>query len=309
MKAKTIFILFVIFIIFLLTATFPWWNKYFKSDNKLNTAGGFNFSLFSEQTVDRFTIRKGKEDTVFIRHNNQWKVNNFDVSRQAVNDFFNNLSGLGAMELVSRNLNNHRNFEVTEEEGFALTFYTGDSGKTFIIGKQGPVFNSFYVRDKDENDVYIIYGQLRNILSRPVSYWRDKVIVKVEEGLIDKIELISKAEPFTIIKNQSGKWQMEGSGRTAVLEETIASRFFAALNPLEAADFLTENESMTFKKEGEKIVFRLSGKENEKIAEINLLKKGDEWWGQVDGMDIFYKLSAYKLSDLILSYEKVFKNK
>lgn len=306
MNKKTLIILFGIFIILVIAATYSWWGQYLNIGNTSSQNTELNFSAFSESTTDKISIAKnGEEEKNISKEGGKWMINGFDADQKEIDDFFEKLSSLKVQSLVSKNPENHSNFDVTEQNGFTLTITSGNTDFSFVIGKRGTTFNSFYVKAKDSDNVYKVSGSLREKLSQSVTAWRDKIVVNIPRDKIQKIEIASQEDILTVAKDENG-WKAEKSGKTATLDETTANRLLAAFNPMEASGFLNEDGKKEFQDAKDKTIIRVFGDNGETMAEINLLEKESEWWLQAKGKEIFYKIPTYKLSDIFLKDDEIF---
>lgn len=306
MNKNTLLILLGIFVTLSIAASSPWWEKYLNIGKKSSSNNiELDLSTFNKNVTDKISITKNEEEEKIItKQNNLWKINDFDASQEEIDNFFETLQSLKVKSLVSKNPDNYKNFGVTDKDGFILTLTSNNNDTIFIIGKQGTTFNSFYAKTKESNNVYEVLGDLRDKLSQSITTWRNKTIVTIPQESIQKIEIASKDNPLTIIKNQN-TWNAEKSGQTATLDEPTTTRLLSALNPLEASGFLNEKEQQEFQDAKEKTIIRVFGNDGETIAEITLLEKKNEWWAQVTGKEIFYKIPTYKLSDILLIDEKI----
>ena len=310
MSKKTLIILLGIFIILIIVSTYSWWGQYFNFDNKKSFSNSeLNFSAFTEKTTEKISITKsGEEKKIIEKKAGIWKVNGFDASQEEINDFFSVLSGLVVESLVSKNPENHKNFGATEEDGTHLVLTQNGVETSFIIGNQATTFNSFYIKTKENNNVYKMSGMLRDKLTMSVTAWRDKTIVRIPKETIQKIEVVSDTKPLILAKNE-GMWIAERLGKTSHLDETTLNSLFASIDPLKASGFLNEQEQKEFQDASKQTAIRIFGDNKTIIAEITMLKKENEWWAKINGQDSFYKIPLYKLSNIFLTDEEIFKEK
>lgn len=306
MNKKTLFILLGIFVILGIAASSSMWGEYLNVGKKSSSNAELNFSEFSESTTDKISIAKNSEEEIIIsKENSVWVISGFDADQRKIDDFFETLASLNIESLVSKNPENHSNFDVTVESGFILTITSNNTNSSFIIGKQGATFSSFYIKAKESDNVYEVSGNLRDKLSQSITAWRDKTVVKIPKETIQKIEVVSKTDPL-VVANNDGAWNAERFDKTVTLDESTANRLLAALNPLEASGFLNEEEQKKFRAEKNTITIRIFGSSETIIAEISLFEKESDWWAMVKGQDIFYKIPSYKLSSVFLADEEIF---
>lgn len=308
MSKKTLLILGGIFIVLAIAASSSWWGEYVNVGKKSSNAE-LDFSVFTKENTEKIAIaKKGEEEKVLSKEGITWKIAGFEASAKTIDDFFTTLKELKTESLTSKNPENYSSFGVGDD-AYTLSLTKSGQIATFVIGKQGPSFSSFYARKKDGANVYLVAGSISDKLSQTVSGWRDKTLVNLSKEAIQKIEITSKTEPLTVTKTQDGKWQAEGSGKKTVLEDSTANQLLSAFGPLEATDFLTEKESKEFENAGNKTIVSVYDSNQKPLAEILLLKKDSDYWAQVAERQIFYKIVSYKLSGILLSYNEVFKEK
>jgi hypothetical protein len=310
MNKKTLLILSIIFIIVLIIASYEWWGKYLALLNSLKNQE-IDFSEFTNEISESVSIAKTGQQlkTLIKKENKKWYINDFEASQKEINDFFQILKNIKTQMLVSKNAQNHENFGVGDN-GYTLTFKTINKKETsFIIGSYGPLLNSFYLRKKDSSNVYLAQGLLLNKISQDINQWRDKTLVNIPKDIISKIEMKTNDSLLTITKNQEGKWQAQEKNKNATLEEATIDRILNSFNPLEADNFLTKDQELEYKKikQKEKVLITLFDKQNQKLVQIQLAKKNENWWALVEGKDTYYQIPSFKISDIILKSEEIFK--
>lgn len=306
MNRKTLLILFGILIALGVAASFPLWRDavgFMRSDQ---SEAELDFSeLTKDDTGKVVIVKKGEEKKILERKDGVWMIDVFEAAPKTMDVFFDSVKSLKVGALVSKNKNNFSGFGVGEE-GYEVTFSASGKEDSFVIGSSGSSFGSFYARKKDGANVYRVEGKLPDTLSQPVSFWRDKALLSISKDEIGKIEILSKIAPLSMIRTQDGKWQAESGSKKAVLEETLAKRLIEALDTLEGSDFLTKEQEAEFRKTGEKTVLRLSDSSGKKLAEVQLLKRENDWWAIAEGRPFAYKVPAYRLSDILLTPEQAF---
>lgn len=306
MNRKTLLALFGIFIALGVAASFPFWREKTGLMQPAPSQSELDFSEFTKDDTGKIVIAKpGEEKKVLERKDGVWMIDTFEAAPKAVDTFFDSMKNLKVGALVSKNKNNFSGFGVGEE-GYEVTFSASGKEDSFVMGSNGSSFGSFYARKKDGANVYLVEGKLPDTLSQPVSFWRDKALLSISKDEIGKIEILSKIAPLSIIRTQDGKWQAESGGKKAILEETLAKRLIEALDTLEGSDFLAKEQEAEFRKAGGKTVLRLSDSLDKKLAEVQLLKKENDWWAIAEGRPFAYTVPTYRLSDILLTPEQAF---
>lgn len=305
MSNRTLTILLAVFLIFALISAWPRIRQLLPESLKPTQTFTVDFTPFTEAATTQVDLGGGK---VLKKDNGKWKINEFDASEQKVKDFFAKVSKLKVRELASKNTENHKSFfDVADEEGTVITFITNGQASTLIFGNPGPDFQSFYVKKKDSAEVYLVGGSITSELSQTVNDWRDKTIVKIPKDSVSKIELLSPTAPLTLTKGQDNKWQAEGGGKKATLEDMVASQLLVGFDPLQGTDFLTDKERAEFTSAKNKIILRLFGTKQDTLTELSLLKKDTTWWAKPGDKELFVKVPSVTIERVVLPYETVFK--
>lgn len=122
------------------------------------------------QKVDKITINKVNKETVLVKKDGRWVVANQDnlpVDPEAINDILIKLENLTSVRLVSRNPEKAKIFEVDETSGIVVKAEGDGANAHFYIGKNGPDFNSNYIRTKGSDAVYLTNEFIRRSFDRP----------------------------------------------------------------------------------------------------------------------------------------------
>lgn len=108
-------------------------------------------------------------------------------------------------------------------------------------------------------------------------------------------------------KKSDGVWEYVTGGKSATLSAELANKLTSALSPLEAFDFLSASESAQFSKEAGKTTVSFFNQDNSKSAEVELVEKGSDYWAKNSTKSDLYKIASYKLSDVLLTWDKITK--
>lgn len=298
MNKKTLIILAGIFCVLLLIAFFPALSGRFKPQGgKAVLNAEVDFSPFTSQSVESFSIKKGGEEKKFNKKDNVWQVDGYEASQTEVQDFFGQLGKIKAEFLVSKNSGNHKSYGLDEANGILLTLSQKGQTTSFLIGNSAS--SGFYAKKHNSGNAYIMSGGfISTELSQDVSAWRNKTVLNIAKDQFQKAELIAGGKTVTAAKNQDGKLEAEASGKKQVLEQAVSDKILMAINPLVADGFLNNDEITEFQKAANKNVIRLTSGAGQPI-ELQLIKKGGDWWGQVSGRDAYYKFSDSKFAELL----------
>jgi len=109
------------------------------------------------------------------------------------------LKAMKREELVSRNPLKQAGFEVDTAEGLFVECQDTASKSLggVYIGKVGARWDTYYVRAKGSNDVYLSGGSIRFALFANPKRWADKSIMKFDQKLVSRLK-ISSSDSGTI---------------------------------------------------------------------------------------------------------------
>lgn len=299
MSKKTLAILLGLFVILLLIAFFPALSRRIKpNSDKVALNAEVNFTPYTSQSVESFSLKKGGEEKKFSKQNNIWQVNGFEASQNEVKDFFDQLGKSKATVLVSKNPENHKSYGLGEENGTLLSFTQNGQTISFVIGNTASG-SGFYAKKQNSNNVYTMSGGfIATKLSQDVSAWRNKTVLDITRDQFQKAEIMAGKNTITVTKNQDSKLEAETSGKKQVLEQVVSDKILMAINPLVTDGFLNNDEITEFQKAINKNVIRLTSSTGQP-TELQLIMKGANWWGQVSGRDTYYKFSDSKFAELL----------
>lgn len=298
MKRETNKILMIIFLVLLVVAFVPWgriWDL-LPINKKVRE---IKFSDFSKDNVSKVIIKDSAGERILEKKDGNWKTNDFSASEKEIEDFFNTLKTSKIESLASQNPDKHADFEASGEKGISLTLVKDGKESKFIIGKQGLEMASFYTKKDGGNNLYLMTGSLRDKLSQTILSWRDKTVVKIGADSIKKIETVSPSSKTVIKKDDKGQWQKEvGNQELISLTEEEAKEILAIFDPLEATDFLNDEEKKEFEKAKDKTSIKVT-QNDEKTVSLDLLGKENEWWVKAEGKEELFKVASYKLKTIL----------
>lgn len=172
MNPKTIKLLLFLFLLLLAAASYPWWKTYLPQQNKLQTDSEINLFDFTESNVEKILIKSTSSQLTISRDGSLWKANDVEATQSAITHFFDSLKETTILSLTSKNPENQSQYEITEDTGTLLTLTQNSIDNSFIVGKSGIEVNTFYIRKKDSNNVYLAESALSSLLTQSLSSWQ-----------------------------------------------------------------------------------------------------------------------------------------
>ena len=118
-------------------------------------------------------------------------VDEYPADSAAVQTALEKLKNLKKNDLISRNPQKQSDLEVDTAKGIYVEVFNDKSKSigAFYIGKNGPNWDSHFIREKGSNDVYLASGSVRFSFFGNTQKWKDKTIVKFDKAFIKKLTI------------------------------------------------------------------------------------------------------------------------
>lgn len=305
MKSST---LKIISLVFLGLLAFWVFTTYFKKPPPAqNLAAQFKLSEIKDQTA-AFVLKKDEESLTLKRESGTWKVGEYEADKEKIENLFKALSNLKISGPVSRNQQNHSQFEVDEEKGLQVSFQDKDDQEivSLIIGKPGPGYTSNYLRKPAQDEVYLADANLNTLLPLQAEDWRQKTIAKIDRQSVKKITFAYPQEEFSLELQEDGSWLAKNKQEKKVEDEVI-NNFFDALNPLTATGFVEDEEEMKeFNQSQDFKTIRLLGDNDSVITELTFLEKENLSWAKIQDKEVIYQIPSSRLTALLKTSTDLF---
>lgn len=293
MVAKNIKILLVVFLALFSAVFFPYFLEGLNLNKKPQDILGI--SKINKDGSTKILLQSDGKKLFLIKENKKWMVEGYLVSESISNDFFMSLANSSIEKIVSRNLQNHRNFGLDAKNVFKLVIYLNSGQISLNIGNKNSQGDSFYLNKEGEKEVYLLSGGIKDKISVDSSFWREKIITAFNSVDIVKLELTGR-QNFLIQKQKDG-WQMSGDFQKKIPEADLAN-LLASLSALSADGFLNLEDIERFDKEDNKYYLRISSS-RKILAEFVFLPNEDQYFLTLpQKRSDYYKISSSKLSDL-----------
>src|SRR5690606_38003872 len=109
--------------------------------------------------------------------------------------------------LVSSNPENEATYNVSTDSATLVTLSTGSNQKQLLIGGAGVRNATYFMRPADEPNVYLVEGELRQLVMQSVNDWRDKTLVDINKDALTQLEINHQGRTVGLTKNEDGKWE------------------------------------------------------------------------------------------------------
>ncbi|MEA2088477.1 MAG: DUF4340 domain-containing protein [Patescibacteria group bacterium] len=305
MQIKRTYILGIIFILLLGTAYFvktaPWANHKETSSN---------FFVFDKNVVDKIEIVSEVNSSILEKQNDLWVVasaNNFKADQTTVESMLKTVLEIKIGTLISDNADKQSIYEVGEKKGIAVKIFSNDKNfADFVIGKNGPSYNTNYFRIAGNNKVYLSDVSMRIDFSRPD--YRDMRILTLNQANISKIEFDyqSKAKNVVIEKENEG-WKIVSSEK--ICKQEIVDEILSIISNLNAQDIVEDEEKEKISLDKPELKLSIFQGDDKKVLLINSVEQeeneGKKYYLVLEGNEIIYSVSGY-LGEKLMKQKKDF---
>lgn len=303
MKKKTIIYLLIVFVLFLIFSGYPWIKE--KLGIGQQRISELELTQIQEDQTDLITFKSTDQEITLIKTNGMWKINEYDVSFAEIKDFFALLKDLDVAELISKNSANHEKLGVSNVKGYEVVFHNADEQKGFIFSEKGSAADNFYVRKNNDDKVYLVKSLLPEQIKYLVNDWRNKSIVFIKQEDIQRIEIHKSGEMYQV-KQDQGKFIIEGKNLSKDLSEESTSLMTTYLNNFQASGFLNDEQRKELDDFKDKIVIKIYNFSKEVLLETYIVEKENEYWAKVVGQEDYYVLSKYSMPEFLIKPEVLF---
>ncbi len=172
MKNKTIITLGIVFFIMFVVAAVQLYLKSAPTKESLEALEGLKLSSITKSEASSIVIVSGVGQTFIEKRGEGWTVNGKDASSSEIDRFFKVVKAVRIESVVSKNERAHAGFGATATLGYVLTVNLSDESLVYIVGKQGPIYDSFYIKRFGATELYVASGKLRGELTKALSTWQ-----------------------------------------------------------------------------------------------------------------------------------------
>lgn len=228
-----------------------------------------------------------------------WQADGFRADSATVARLMDSLRRMEVGDLVATNPANHQRMGVSADSALTFEVEVGGQKRTLLVGNQGPRFGTSYGRLPGEDDVYLLEGDLRVQVRRPLNDWRNKNIARVDTSRVARVEVERDGDAYTVVRGDS-VWTLEGGGEA---DATQVRNILTELSTVLAAGFLTEADSVyALPRGGSNVAYAADG---QVLADITLGSGEGERWARAAGDSVVYRLSTFRVGRLAPTLEAI----
>jgi uncharacterized protein DUF4340 len=200
----------------------------------------FAIPQISRDSVDSVIIMRPADTTRLVRRDSSWMVNGHPAAQSAIQELFSALGDTARRtELVAGRSASHSALGVDSAKGSRVRIVRGDSTVADLVqGNRGPSLDGGYFRAAGDSAVYLVGGNLAQVLERSQDEWRDRRIAGVVADSVGRIE-VSRGKRSYSVRRDGARWMLE----SGPADSAAVAAFLADYKQVEAAGFATKAQA------------------------------------------------------------------
>lgn len=254
----------------------------------------------TEDHVDTIVIEKDDIRIELSKRSGEWKVGDRPVDPDKIELIWETFKGMTISGPVSKNKSNFDRFGVGDSD-MSVVFRKSDHERRMRIGLRATTFDTTYIRNAEQNEVYVANANLSSLFSTQVDDWRDKTVMRVNPLSVFAVEIENEGDIIRLKKDAEGAWFLVNGDERVKVEQSKVSDMLANLNPLTARAIVGGSGAREFSNRQVRNGVRLYGEDDVLLRQLDLVKEGDYWWARASGDDTVFDLQKYKLANVFVS--------
>jgi hypothetical protein len=193
-------------------------------------------------SADSVVITRPADTTRLVRGDSaSWTVNAHPASQSAIQELFTALADTTRWtERVANRSASHSALGVDSAKGSRVRIVRGDSTVAELVqGNRGPGLDGGYFRAAGDSAVYLVGGNLAQVLEKSEDEWRDRRIVGVAADSVVRIE-VSRGKRSYAVRRDGGRWLLAPGGPA---DSAAVAALLADYRQVEAAGFATKAQA------------------------------------------------------------------
>lgn len=240
---------------------------------------------------------EGSEEVGLRRESGEWRVNGFRADSGTVARFWEALQSAEVGDLVASNPGNHARMGVSADSAWRMDLELAGGPRSILVGSPGSRFGSAFVRLPDEDQVYLLTGNLRSQVTRTLDDWRNKRVASVDTTAVWRIE-VERDEGGFLLERADSLWALE-DGTDASLSSVRG--ILGEMARLDATGFHEEGDSLP----PLEATIRAVGQGGEVYLTLEIGSGEGDRWARAAGDSITYRLPSWRVSRILPDLESV----
>jgi len=257
------------------------------------------FDGIDATTLEAVRMVRGDSAVVLERTGEAWTANGYVADSASVQRLLDALPRLVVGDLAATNPQNHARMGVSTDSAVAVELVTGAGSRTVLVGDAGRRFGTAYVRLPGADEVYLLDGDLRAEVRRPLDQWRNRTMVAIDTALVVRVEIEKEGDAYALVRSDS-TWTFENGDSV----QTNAVRgILSELSRLVASGFTEPSDSISGLERSS--TTRAFGAGGQQLAEITIGAGSGDRWARSSGDDTVYRVSSFRADRVAPSREDV----
>lgn len=210
-----------------------------------------NFLGVDTTEVSKIEISKFGSSMTLSRAGGNWYIMEGEepkkADKNAIKQLIDIVGGMKVGNVISDNPANQIKFQVDTLTGSTVSVYSGDRLlSAVVIGKMADMMHT-YVRQLDEDKVYLAEGMMSHLFNRSPSDWRDKTIFDIDLSSVQGAE-IQFGDQFYLIERADTVWNLyeSGSETPTPADQQSLENLMTSLCGLRAVGFATDYDTTQY---------------------------------------------------------------
>lgn len=166
-----------------LLVALPWiGGKFDRSQNSKAVPSSVDLSGLTQASVSKLVIQNGDKQVTLEFKDGKWLVGSDEADGGKVNQLFQAFADLENKGMAAQKADNQSKFGVGKDGTFTLTVTQNGQEQRFFIGNAAQTPGDFYLRRDGIVNVYLVSGQLRDILGWDASKWKKAADAAADQG-------------------------------------------------------------------------------------------------------------------------------
>lgn len=267
----------------------------------VKTKTTYIFKNFQPDLITRVTLDRKSQHVEMALENESWIVaseENKPGDKKSINEIIQKVKNLKQHDIISQNPDKQSVFEVDNASGLCVKLYKDNDEKptSFYIGKNGPYFNSTYLRATDSNDVILMGENLRAMYTPWSGKWIDRTIFDFDGSTLKKFSIEQENQTIAFEKDETGKWiGVQPYDFTPKIEDL--DRMILAFSSLKANDFAKTEELDNSGLENPIVIITATDStNNNRILKIGSQDKKNQYFAKSNEKPHTFMLAGYRLA-------------
>lgn len=258
------------------------------------------FGGLEENKIDKIEIVKNENSIILEKKNSLWVVassGDFKAEQERIGNIITQIISAKQLALVSENFEKQAKYQV-EDKDTRVRFFAGDNlAADFFVGKTGTSSNTNYLRMADSSNVYLIDAGLSASFMN--LDFRDKQILKIAKGNIDKLEFIYPKSEILLEKDEN-IWKVKIKKEFTANQKAV-DEILNLANNFQAQDIAADKNLKDSGLDNPELKLTIHSGENKNILLLgkNVIEKSGEEeiikgrYAKLENSDIIYIIYKY----------------